>query len=152
MFSIRTANANDVQAIYGLIYELAVFEKAPEQCINTPEQLLKDGFGAHPAYICFVAESDADIVGISLCYVRYSTWKGCCLYLEDLIVTESMRGNGIGKALFQHTLQFAESQSYARLQWQVLDWNQGAIDFYKAFNASFDSEWLNAWVELPEKR
>jgi GNAT superfamily N-acetyltransferase len=148
MFQIRLAISSDVDAIHNLIYELAVFEKAPEQLLNPPERLLRDGFGPNPKFVCFVAEQNKTIVGMSFCYVRYSTWKGPVLYLEDLIVTESFRRIGIGKALFQYTCNYALENNYTRLQWQVLDWNQSAIDFYKRFDASFDPEWLNAWVEL----
>ncbi len=145
---IRNATAADMQAVFNLIVELAIYEKAPNEVINTPDQLIKDGFGNQPLFVCFVAESDGNIVGMSLNYIRYSTWKGAVLYLEDLIVTESYRGKGIGKALFQHTLQYASQNGYQRLQWQVLDWNQPAIDFYKTFQADFDPEWLNAWINL----
>ena len=148
MLHIRPANIQDVSAIHRLIYELAVFEKAPEQFILSEEQLVRDGFGENPKYICFVAELENSIVGMSFCYIRYSTWKGPVLYLEDLIVSESYRRKGIGKELFQYTCDYALANNYKRLQWQVLDWNQSAIDFYKQFNASFDPEWLNAWVEL----
>lgn len=148
MMVVRNAEPKDVEAIFQLIKELAIFEKAPEQVINTPESLLKDGFGDKPLFHCFVAELNAEIVGMSLCYIRYSTWKGPVLYLEDLIVTEIHRGKGLGKALFEHTLAYAKSNGYARLQWQVLDWNKPAIDFYHNYNSSFDDEWLNAWIEL----
>lgn len=148
MLHIRSANIQDVSAIHRLIYELAVFEKAPEQFILSEEQLVRDGFGEYPKYICFVAELENSIVGMSFCYIRYSTWKGPVLYLEDLIVSESYRRKGIGKELFQYTCDYALANNYKRLQWQVLDWNQSAIDFYKHFDASFDPEWLNAWVEL----
>jgi GNAT superfamily N-acetyltransferase len=148
MLQIRPATAKDVSAIHSLIFELAVFEKAPEQFVNTQEQLLEDGFGPFPKYICFVAEQDQVVLGMSFCYVRYSTWKGSVLYLEDLIVSESQRRKGIGKALFEYTCAYALENNYSRVQWQVLDWNQSAIDFYKHFNATFDPEWLNAWVEL----
>ncbi len=148
MPQIRPAAPEDVSAIHRLIYELAVFEKAPEQFVLTQEKLLEDGFGASPKYICFIAEQEQTILGMSFCYLRYSTWKGPVLYLEDLIVSESHRRKGIGKALFEFTCDYALAHNYTRLQWQVLDWNQSAIDFYKQFNASFDPEWLNAWVEL----
>lgn len=143
---VRSARISDVPSIHQLIVELAIFEKAPEEMVNTVDQLTKDGFGQNPSYICFVAELDGVVVGISLCYVRYSTWKGRVLYLEDLIVTEKLRGNGIGKSLFEHTLNYSRDNGFYRLQWQVLDWNESAIDFYKAFDAEFDGEWLNAWV------
>jgi GNAT superfamily N-acetyltransferase len=145
---IRPALASDMTAVHDLIVELAIYEKAPNEVINTPEKLIKDGFGTQPLFICFVAELDGNIKGMSLNYIRYSTWKGAVLYLEDLIVTESLRGKGIGKALFQHTLKYAKDNGFKRLQWQVLDWNQPAIDFYKTFQANLDPEWLNAWVNL----
>ncbi|MBL7836487.1 MAG: GNAT family N-acetyltransferase [Bacteroidetes bacterium] len=145
---IRPAEPRDVTAIHQLIYELAVYEKAPHEMVNTPEKLLEHGFGAQPLFICFVAELNQKVVGMSLNYVRYSTWKGPVLYLEDLIITESQRGKGFGKALFLHTLEYARMYGYARLQWQVLDWNTPAVDFYKSFDAGFDGEWLNAWIEF----
>ncbi len=144
---IRKAEITDVPAILALIQELAVFEKAPEQVINTIAQLEQDGFGASPLYICFVAELQDQIIGMSFCYIRYSTWKGPCLYLEDLIITEAYRGKGYGKLLFEYTLQYAKSHQFKRLQWQVLDWNESAIDFYKGFNSQFDAEWLNAFID-----
>ena len=144
---IRKAEITDVPAILALIQELAVFEKAPEQVINTTAQLVQDGFGTSPLYICFVAELQDQIIGMSFCYTRYSTWKGPCLYLEDLIITEAYRGKGYGKLLFEYTLQYAKSHQFKRLQWQILDWNESAIDFYKGFNSQFDAEWLNAFID-----
>lgn len=148
MIHIEKATPNDVEAIFKLIYELAIYEKAPEKVSNSPEQLLKDGFGEHPLFVCFVAKINNEIVGISFCYTRYSTWIGKCLYLEDLIVTEKQRGNGLGKALLEHTLNYAKENDYKRVNWQVLDWNISAINFYQTFNAQLDSEWVNAWVDL----
>jgi GNAT superfamily N-acetyltransferase len=148
MISIREANKGDAQNIHDLIYELAVFEKAPEQMVNTVDDILNHGFRDNPVFTCFMAESDGVVAGMSLCYVRYSTWKGPCLYLEDLVVKEAFRGKGIGKALFEHTIDHARKKKYRRVQWQVLDWNQPAIDFYKKFGASFDEEWLNSWLDL----
>lgn len=145
---IRNAIPADIPRIHALIGELAEFEKEPHEFILSPEQLEKDGFGAQPQYICFVAEVDGDVKGISFCYTRYSTWKGRVLYLEDLIVTESERGKGIGKALFLHSINHAKENGFYRMQWQVLDWNQSAIDFYKSFKADFDAQWLNAWVNF----
>lgn len=145
---IRKATSNDMQDVFNLIVELAIYEKAPNEVINSPQQLVNDGFGQHPLFICFVAELEGKIIGMSLNYIRYSTWKGPVLYLEDLIVTDSMRGKGIGKELFQHTLNYAKENGFKRLQWQVLDWNQPAINFYQTFKAGFDPEWLNAWVDF----
>lgn len=147
-FNIRQAEPRDCSAIFALIQELAVFEKAPEMVSNTPENILRDGFGSNPLFICFVAEDETGIAGMSFCYIRYSTWVGPVLYLEDLIVTESKRHMGIGGALLKHTIAYAKEHNYARVSWQVLDWNTPAIDFYKQFGAKFDSEWVNAWVEL----
>ena len=113
---IRKAEITDVPAILALIQELAVFEKATEQVINTIAQLEHDGFGASPLYICVVAELQDQIIGMSFCYTRYSTWKGPCLYLEDLIITEAYRGKGYGKLLFEYTLQYAKSHQFKRLQ------------------------------------
>lgn len=145
---IRKAEKTDVPAILKLIQELAEFEKAPHEVVNTVAQLEQDGFGALPLYICFVAEVQGQIIGMSFCFTRYSTWKGPCLYLEDLIITQAYRGQGYGKRLFEHTLQYAKTNQFKRLQWQVLDWNQSAIDFYKGFNAVLDDEWVNAYLEF----
>ena len=147
MIHVRPAKIEDVNDIHELILELAIFEKAPNEVITTPESLAKDGFGPKPLFICFVAEYEGKVVGMSLCYIRFSTWKGSVLYLEDLIVTEIHRGKGIGKALFQYTLDYSKSNGFQRLSWQVLEWNQSAIDFYKTFGAKLDAEWTNAWIE-----
>jgi GNAT superfamily N-acetyltransferase len=141
--SIRQGTAADVPAAFALIQELALFEKAPHEVENTIEQMLADGFGPHPVYGFLVAEIDNRVVGISLYYYRYSTWKGKRLYLEDLIVTESYRGKGIGKLLFDATIDFARENACNGISWQVLEWNTPAIEFYKKFDASFDSEWIN---------
>ncbi len=148
MFSIRPARPEDCQAIYGLIKELALFERAPEKVTNTPQGLLKDGFGEMPLFICFVAELQGEVVGISFCYTRYSTWIGKVLYLEDLLVTEAHRKKGIGSQLFAYTKQYAAENGFKRVTWQVLDWNTPAIDFYKREGAELDPEWVNAWVDL----
>ncbi len=148
MISIRPATIADAQSIHDLIYELAVFEKAPEQMVNSVDDIKRDGFGSKPAFICFMAEYEGQVTGMSLCYIRYSTWKGQVLYLEDLVVKEAFRGRGIGKALFNHTIDYAKANGYARVSWQVLDWNQPAIDFYSKSGASFASEWLNSWIEF----
>lgn len=148
MTSIRAARAEDCPAIHELIMELAIYEKAPEMMVNTPENLLRDGFGPQPLYTCFVAEHDNKVVGISFCYTRYSTWVGKVLYLEDLIVTESYRRQGIGKQLFEHTLAYAQQNQFVRLSWQVLDWNTPAIEFYKQWPTTMDAEWLNAWIHF----
>ncbi len=148
MVNIRPAQAEDCEALHRLILELAIFERAEEMMVNTTERLLKDGFGEQPQYTCFVAEMEAVVVGMSFCYTRYSTWIGKVLYLEDLIVQQDKRGEGIGKLLMDYTIAYAKANGFARVSWQVLDWNTPAIDFYKKYNAEFDPEWLNVWVDL----
>jgi GNAT superfamily N-acetyltransferase len=150
MFTIRKAVAEDMPAVFELIMELAVYEKAPHEVINSPAQLVADGFGPQPLFGCFVAEYENRIAGISLFYWRYSTWKAKRLYLEDIIVTESMRGKGLGKLLMDRTLQHALDEGCSGMLWQVLDWNEPAIAFYKKYNASFSSEWLNVSLETDQ--
>ena len=135
-----------------LIHELALFEKAPEEVIATEETLLKWGFGENPLFVSWVAEMEGEVVALALCYTRYSTWKGPVLYLEDLVVTEDARSQGIGKALFEQCIAYAKSQNYSRMVWQVLDWNQPAIEFYQKYQASFEGEWLNAHIDFPHVR
>jgi GNAT superfamily N-acetyltransferase len=104
---------------------------------------MEDGFGLNPIYGLFVAELESTIVGIALYYEKYSTWQGRCIYLEDIIVTESQRGNGLGHRLFQAVIDMANQRNSARMEWQVLDWNEPAINFYRKYNANLDGEWLN---------
>ena len=141
--TIRKGTPEDVPQVFELVQELALYERAPEQVTNTPEMMLNDGFGLEPIFGLFVAEVDGKIVGISLYYYRYSTWKGKRLYLEDLIVTESMRGHGLGKMLLDTTVQEAKDTHCTGVMWQVLDWNEPAINFYKKKNAVLDPEWIN---------
>lgn len=138
---IRPAQPADVPAIHALIVELAVYERAPDDVQLTPDQLLADGFGAQPLYRCWVAEHQHDIVGMALCYPRYSTWKGLTWHLEDLIVTQAQRGQGFGRALMHTFLTFAYEQQAQRAEWHVLDWNQSAIDFYQHLGASLLEDW-----------
>ncbi len=140
---IEKALPNDVHVIHQLITELATFEKAPEEMILTANQLLIDGFGDHPLYTCFVARVQNQVQGIALLYTKYSTWKGKCIFLEDIIVTEAFRGKGIGSALFEQAIRYAKQQDAGRLEWQVLDWNESAIQFYKKYNANLDPTWIN---------
>jgi len=144
---IRVGVKKDVPRVLELVKELAEFEKAPHEVINTVELMEQDGFGPNPIFGLFVAEVDGQIVGISLYYWRYSTWKGKRLYLEDIVVTESMRGAGIGKQLFDRTMQHALDENCSGMMWQVLDWNEPAINFYKKYGSKIDGEWMNCTLE-----
>lgn len=140
---IRFAEKKDAQIILDLIKELALFEKAPDEVTNTLEEIERDGFGENPAFKCLIAELNGEVAGLSLYYIRYSTWKGRILYLEDLIVSEKFRGKGLGKSLLERTLIEAEKLGVNGTRWQVLDWNEPAIEFYKKYNCTFDGEWIN---------
>jgi GNAT superfamily N-acetyltransferase len=144
---IRTGQKEDLPRVLELIKELAEYEKAPHEVINTVELMEKDGFGPNPIFGFFVAESENTIVGISLYYWRYSTWKGKRLYLEDLVVSESVRGQGTGKLLFDRTMKHAVDEDCSGMIWQVLDWNEPAINFYKKYGSKLDGEWINASLE-----
>ncbi|HTO15051.1 MAG TPA: GNAT family N-acetyltransferase [Edaphocola sp.] len=146
--SIRWAKADDCEAMMYLVRELAIYERAPEEVTVTLEEFKNSGFGADPIWKAFVAEFAGKIVGISLFYPRYSTWKGKKLYLEDIVVDEKLRGRKIGHLLFQSTLDYAKENGYHSLFWQVLNWNEPAINFYKKYSASFDEGWLNGSIEL----
>ncbi len=144
---IRIGKKDDLPRVLDLVKELAAFERAPEQVINTVELMEKDGFGPEPIFGFFVAENESGIVGLSLYYWRYSTWKGKRLWLEDIIVTESQRGKGIGKMLFDRTLQHTIDSQCSGMMWQVLDWNTPAIEFYKKYGSSISNEWYNCSLE-----
>jgi GNAT superfamily N-acetyltransferase len=139
---IRQAKPGDETEIFNLIYALAVYEKAPEQVTNTPQQLARDLFEDK---ICsaIVAEEVNQIVGFSLYYISYSTWKGKCLYLEDFFVIPEMRKMGIGEQLFQKTVEIAKQMGVKRMDWQVLEWNEPALNFYRKQKAILDPEWIN---------
>ena len=145
---IRESVREDVPAMFELIKELALYEKAPEQVTNTIEQMDMDGFGENPIFGTIIAEVDGVVVGMALYYFRYSTWKGKRLYLEDLIVSETMRGRGLGEKLLEATIEQARKTACTGLMWQVLDWYEPAINFYKKFGARFDGEWLNVHIDL----
>ncbi len=147
-----------------LIRELAVYEKAPEQVTVDPKHFEESGFGANPVWWAFVVEavdevdhtSEASmrrdgsnsIFAFALYYIRYSTWKGQVMYLEDILVTERMRGQGIGSKLIERLIEESKEKGFKRITWQVLDWNEPAINFYKKFNATFDPEWINVSIDL----
>ena len=145
---IRESVREDVPAMFELIKELALYEKAPEQVTNTVEQMYLDGFGENPIFGTIISEVDGIVIGMALYYFRYSTWKGKRLYLEDLIVSETMRGRGLGEKLLEATIEQARKTACTGLMWQVLDWNEPAINFYKKFGARFDEEWLNVHIDF----
>ena len=138
---IRAANATDVPIILKLIRGLAEYERAASEVAISEAELLRDGFGDQPLFECLIAEADAAPVGLALFFPIYSTWKGPSIHLEDLFVLPTARGLGIGKALLTHVASIARERGCARLQWDVLDWNQPAIDFYQALGAVFMTEW-----------
>jgi GNAT superfamily N-acetyltransferase len=146
--TIRKATKNDLPEVLNLIKELALFEKQPQEVTITLKQLEEDGFRNHPLYWIILAENNNEIVGMSFYYIRYSTWKGRCLYLEDLVVKEAYKQKGIGSLLFKSTLDAAKEMNAKLMTWQVLDWNEPAIEFYKKFNAELDEEWLNGKIRL----
>ncbi|MCX2575145.1 GNAT family N-acetyltransferase [Pedobacter sandarakinus] len=141
--NIRTARQDDCLRILELINELAVYERAPEEVTVDLTHFIDAGFGTHAVWKAFVAEVNGLVVGFALFYTRYSTWKGCRLYLEDFIVTEEFRGKGVGKQLFEKVIEEAKNGNYNGMVWQVLDWNEPAINFYNKYNANLESGWLN---------
>jgi GNAT superfamily N-acetyltransferase len=143
---LRRAEKKDCPRLMELIRELAVYEKAPDDVTVTDEHFEESGFGENPVWWALVAEVDDRIEGFALYYIRYSTWKGQAMYLEDLIVTEAMRGKGLGKMLFDRLIVEAREKKFNRMIWQVLDWNEPAINFYKKYNADFDAGWMNCSI------
>jgi GNAT superfamily N-acetyltransferase len=141
--TIRPAIQTDVPAMLGLVQELALYEKAPLEVTVTLEEMTAAGFGPGAVWKAFVSIVDGKLVGMSLYFTKYSTWKGKCMYIDDIIVTESMRGAGIGKLLFEETVAEAKRTHMRRLEWQVLEWNTPAINFYNKFSAVLDPEWVN---------
>lgn len=148
--SIRKGKKEDLPQVLSLIKELAIYEKAPNEVEVTVEQMEEWGFGNDKQFDFFVAEKDGKIIGIALYYYKYSTWKGKCLFLEDIIVTESERKNGYGKQLFDAVVQVAKKDRVKRMEWQVLEWNEPAIKFYKKTSTIFDNEWINCKLTYEE--
>ena len=140
-FILRRGEQKDAQAILDLIIELAVFEKEPNAVEISIEDLIDDGFSNVPKFKTFVAEENNKIIGMALFYERYSTWKGKAIHLEDLMVTQSKRGIGAGKALYTAVLKYAYEKGCKRVAWEVLDWNTSAVDFYKSTGATVYDEW-----------
>jgi GNAT superfamily N-acetyltransferase len=145
MLTIRRGTEADLPRVHELIVELAIYERAPDEVTNTLDDMRRDGFGPHSIFSFFVAETaEQGILGIALYYTAYSTWKGRMLYLEDLVVTEAARQQGIGRKLFDAVVAEARRTGAHRMKWQVLEWNEPAIEFYKKIGANLDPEWLNA--------
>lgn len=146
--NIRRAVKEDCPRLMELVQELAEFEKEPDAVTVSMEHFVESGFGPNPVWWAFVAEDRGEVHGFALYYIRYSTWKGQRLYLEDLLVSEAMRGKGIGKLLFERVLQETKDNNYSGMVWQVLDWNTPAIEFYKKYGAAIDSGWMNCTINL----
>ena len=145
---IRKAIKEDCTRLLELISELALYEKAPHEVTVTMDHFMESGFGKHPVWWAFVAEVDGKVEGFAMYYIRYSTWKGQRMYLEDLLVTEKMRGQGLGKLLFDRLIEEAKELQFNGIVWQVLEWNEPAINFYKKYQASFDPEWINCSISV----
>ena len=153
---IRTARKEDCPRLLELITELAIYEKAPNEVTVSLEHFTESGFGKNPVWWAFVASSpnpfstsgEGEIVGFALYYIRYSTWKGQRMYLEDIIVTEKARGKGIGRLLMDRLIVEAKEKKFSGIMWQVLERNESAINFYKKYNAKFDPEWVNCSIDV----
>lgn len=143
MLLIRKGTTDDLPQALSLIQELALFENAPHEVVTTVAQMKEDGFGENPVFKMIVAELNGELVGLAVYFLKYSTWKGKGVYLDDLIVKESYRKHGIGKLLFNAVVEDSVALNAKQLHWQVLDWNENAINFYTKYNATFDSEWIN---------
>ena len=150
--TIRSAGPRDVPRMLELVKELAVFERAPEAVTVTEEEMRDAGFGPNAVWVGWVAEEQGAILGMAICYTRYSTWRGRVLYLEDIVVTEAARGQGIGDRLIRTCIEYAAEQGYARMRWQVLDWNTEAMRFYERFGAIFDNGWVNVELDRENMR
>lgn len=140
---IRKGKKEDLPAVHQLICELAEYEKAADQVETTVEEMEEDAFGHDPVFGFFVAEKEGEIAGIALYYIKYSTWKGRALYLEDFVVKEEFRRLGIGAMLFEELILMAQQKHYRRMEWLVLDWNEPALKFYEKYDANLDPTWIN---------
>lgn len=145
---IRPAQKQDCPRILELIKELALFEKAPNEVVVSLLEFEKAGFGSNPLWWAFVAETEGRVIAFALYYIRYSTWKGSQMYLEDILVTADMRGRGVGKKLFERLMEEAKEKKFSGMVWQVLNWNKPAIEFYKKYGSQINEEWLTASLEL----
>lgn len=140
---IRKGTVADLPATLDLILELAIYEREPDAVKATVQSMKVDGFGPDKVFDLWVCEWQGEVVGIALTYVRYSTWNGRCMYLEDLVVRESLRGKGFGALLFEQVMRETIRLGYAQMQWQVLDWNEPALKFYEKYKATMDGTWYN---------
>ncbi|MDR1527929.1 MAG: GNAT family N-acetyltransferase [Dysgonamonadaceae bacterium] len=145
---IRRAKKQDCPRLLELVKELAKYEKASNDVTITPEEFIESGFGEKPVWWAFVAETKGVIHGMALYYIRFSTWKGQQIYLEDIYVSEEMRGNGIGSLLFDQLIIEAKEKEFKGITWQVLEWNESAIHFYKKYHILFDPGWINCRMEI----
>lgn len=146
--TVRAAEKADCEAMLELVRELAVYERAPDEVTVSMEHFIESGFGDKPVWWAYVAEAEGKVIGFALYYVRYSTWKGQRMYLEDILVTEAWRRRGVGRQLMDKLVAVAKEKGFIGITWQVLDWNEPAIDFYKTYNAKFDPEWVNVSIEI----
>jgi GNAT superfamily N-acetyltransferase len=142
-YTIRKANKGDASAMLALVKELAIYEKAPDAVEVTLAEMEEAGFGPHAIYSAFVAEINNTVVGMALYYTKYSTWKGKAIYLDDIVVNEQYRRYGIGGKLFEEVVKVCKAMGVRKMDWQVLDWNEPAIQFYKKYNSAFSNEWVN---------
>ncbi|SHJ69419.1 Predicted N-acetyltransferase YhbS [Maribacter aquivivus] len=140
-YRIRVAQREDMKQVLQLIQELASFEKEDDAVEVSVQNLEEDGFGKQKLFHCFVAEKNDKIVGMALVYPRYSTWKGPVIHLEDLIVTEEMRGSGLGTALLNEVVKYGDALGVKRISWEVIDWNEPAIGFYESKGANVMRDW-----------
>ncbi|MBE7175207.1 MAG: GNAT family N-acetyltransferase [Mucilaginibacter polytrichastri] len=143
---IREAKKEDCARILELVHELALYERAPQEVTVTLEEFIRAGFGEKPVWKAFVADTGEEVIGFALYYVRFSTWKGPRLYLEDFLVTDAARGKGIGKLLFERIIREAHELGFNGMSWQVLDWNEPALNFYRKYEAQTEAGWLNASI------
>jgi len=147
---IRRAEKKDCSRLLELVRELADYEKSPHEVTVTLNHFEQSGFGENRVWWAFVAEVGGRVEGFALYYIRYSTWKGQRMFLEDILVTEKMRGKGLGNLLFDALIEEAKEKEFSGIVWQVLGWNEPAIHFYKKFNADFDKEWINCNIDLKQ--
>ena len=145
---IRKAESHDCPRLLELIKELALYEKAPNEVTVSLAHFIESGFGANPVWWGFVAEKNNVVCGFALYYIRYSTWKGQRMYLEDFYVVPEMRREGIGALLFEKLIEEGKQKNLAGMVWQALEWNETALNFYRKYKASFDNEWVNCAIDF----